>query len=93
MDTKKAAVAAITASVIVVFLASPALAHRKYRPNPGGPPRWVLARHTHVASGSTELSRDRQKTVSHKASSKPRTEHRRRRFVTRHPGGSGRWVR
>lgn len=93
MDTKKVAVAAITASVVVVFLASPALAHRKYRPNPGGPPRWVLVRHTHAASGSKKVSRDRQKTVSHKASSKRHTEYRRRRYVPRHPCGSGRWVR
>ena len=37
----------IVAMVFTGLLVSPALAHRKYRPNPLGPPRWVLVRHSH----------------------------------------------
>lgn len=47
MDRQKIMLTGIAAIVFAVFLASPALAHRKYRPHHKGLPRRVLVRHSH----------------------------------------------
>lgn len=44
----------IVTAVVTGLLVSPGLAHRKYRPNPNGSPRWVLQRHFHAPDGSVK---------------------------------------
>ena len=54
MDRRKIMLTGIAAVVFAVFLASPALAHRRYRPYHKGLPRWVQVQHSHSPSESAE---------------------------------------
>ncbi len=56
MDRRKIMLTGIAAIVFAVFLASPALAHRKYRPHHKGLPRWVQVRHSHSPSESADFA-------------------------------------
>ena len=54
MDRQKIVLTGIAVTVFAVFLASPAMAHRKYRPHHKGLPRWVLIQHSHDSSELAE---------------------------------------
>ncbi len=54
MDKQKIMLTGIVAVVFVVFLASPVLAHQKYRPHHKGLPRLVEVRHSHNLSESAK---------------------------------------
>ncbi len=54
MNRHKVMLIEIAAIVLSVFLFSPALAHRRYRPYHKGLPRQVQIRHTHIPSESSE---------------------------------------
>lgn len=47
MKKNKTVMSVIFTVLLVGVCASPAWAHRRYRPNPSGPPRKVAIRHTH----------------------------------------------
>ncbi len=56
MDRQKIMLTGIAAIVFAVFLASPALAHRKYRPHHKGLPIRMQVRHSHSQSESAKLA-------------------------------------
>ncbi len=60
MDRRKIMLTGIVAIVLAVFLASPTLAHRKYRPHHKGLPRWVQVRHSHGPSESAKSAAQTQ---------------------------------
>lgn len=86
MKVHKIMLAGIVAAFVISVLISPALAHRKYRANPYGTPKWVLQRHSHDQEETVKSPKIKSDLV--------KKTFKRSTYRQHSPGGGpGKWVR